>query len=160
MTPDDSGPAEMRCRKCGYDLRGQDVCRCPECETRFHPGMPETYLSRPASGLQPFLWSIIAAIWFAMPWVFIAWGWEWTHEAVPTSLQILAVIGMLGVLGGSCIAAFVLEGSWKALNGKVPWIVHRGAFVAAAVISAGVMATFLFLMSRSLFRHASDWFAS
>jgi len=27
----------LRCNKCGYDLRGQTVPRCPECGTEFEP---------------------------------------------------------------------------------------------------------------------------
>ena len=41
----------MYCRACYYDLRGQEMGRCPECGTTFDLGDPETFLDRPPRGV-------------------------------------------------------------------------------------------------------------
>ena len=38
--------AEIRCRKCEYDLRDLPESRCPECGTGFDPNDPTTYVSK------------------------------------------------------------------------------------------------------------------
>ena len=35
---DPAEPAKVACPSCGYDLRGQHECRCPECGERFTVG--------------------------------------------------------------------------------------------------------------------------
>jgi len=55
-SPSDVG----RCRHCGYDLRGQQVCRCPECGEAFDPQRTKrTRPVRPQAGLG---WSLVALV--------------------------------------------------------------------------------------------------
>jgi hypothetical protein len=73
---------------------------------------------------------------------------------MPIWLQTLSFLGMLGMPGGVFIACFVFDRSWKALKGELPWIMHRGMFVASFVISGSIMAAFASFMIRSFFRWA------
>jgi hypothetical protein len=71
------------CRACGYQLRGLESRRCPECGRDFDPDYPKTYRRKP---LRPWKrWVMRAAVLLLLlatiPTAGIAWlYWEWRQE--------------------------------------------------------------------------------
>lgn len=121
---------EMRCKKCGYDLRGQEVFRCPECETEFRPDDPATYLTTPVSGRGYAMRVVVGFILLVIPLLVVN---EDTIEAVPTSWRFIIILGPIMIVGGFSLAGDAAFRSYKALSGRVPWIIHRAGFWFAMI---------------------------
>lgn len=130
---------EMRCRSCGYDLRGLEEHRCPECGRGFDPGDALTYLAKVVVGRRLLVSASLAfgalcAPWFAF-WILDALGFVgWTHKT--RSWQFYeSLVGMIAVVFGLLMSVSVFHQCWHALRARDSWIDNRWAFVAAMIIS-------------------------
>ncbi len=132
---------EMRCRKCGYDLRGLDEHRCPECATDFDPEDSDSYLKSPESGRRRALHVVIGVILFAIPVVVMT---DATIEAVPDSLRFILWISPVIIVGGLTLAGTAAMRSYQALAGKYPWIDHRAGFWFALIVGGLLYVAFIF----------------
>ena len=75
------------CRRCGYELRGLTIPRCPECGRAFDPTNPKTFRRRPirrwlrhvkrAAIVLGSIVLLLAAVW---GWFF--WGWYQEQRAL------------------------------------------------------------------------------
>ena len=122
---------ERRCKKCGYDLRGQEVFRCPECETEFSPDDPTSYLTTPVSGRRYAMRVVVGSILFVIPLLLVN---DDTIEAVPPSMRfIIFIVSPIMMIGGFALAGDAAFRSYQALSGRVPWISHRASFWFAMI---------------------------
>src|SRR5687768_6677880 len=70
------------CLRCGYELRGLEACRCPECGLAFDPDLPPPpavpWLRRMHIGFLP---AYVGTIWLviARPKIFAEQAWRWTE---------------------------------------------------------------------------------
>ena len=60
--------ADRFCESCGYNLRGLDECRCPECGSEFDPNAPPIaripWLRRSQIGAWRAYWQTVFAVTF------------------------------------------------------------------------------------------------
>src|SRR5437762_13484016 len=60
--------ADRFCESCGYNLRGLDECRCPECGSEFDPNAPPIaripWLRRSEIGTWRAYWQTVFAVTF------------------------------------------------------------------------------------------------
>jgi hypothetical protein len=136
----------MRCKKCGYDLRGQKTQRCPECGDAFDPRIVSTYLTKPVSGTRYVILALISAFLVATSW-FTTTVFEIFSIKLPpvdSPLGILMMISILGgLLTGVAISWHVVQQGFKALKGKLPWIENRGGFTLSLFICGVIYFGFL-----------------
>lgn len=123
----------MRCKACGYDLRSLPEHRCPECGRRFDPDNPRTFLTKPASGRGPLVRAIVGVILVATPLV-LAYLADLGVLNLP-EMGLLLLLGPAMMVTGFVIEYLVLRTSTTAIFGRLRWIEHRRAFVAAFLFS-------------------------
>lgn len=138
---------EMRCRKCGYDLRGQEEDRCPECETEFRPDDPTTYLTTPVSGRRYIMHVVVGIILFVIPLLLVN---DDLVKAIPPTLRFVFIVSPIMMVGGLSLGGVAAYTSYKALSGRVPWISHRASFWFALIMGGifylGVMVVWFFMI--------------
>ena len=136
-----TGPSRrtMRCRRCGYDLRGLPEHRCPECGRAFHPTYAWTYLTKPVSGRRRLRAAVGGVVLIAIP-LAIAYlqdlGWGLTSIVILPVLFIAPAMLVVGFV----IECQVLRTSAAAMLDQLPWTEHRQSFAAAFVVSLVVVA--------------------
>ena len=126
-------PTPMRCKACGYDLRSLPERRCPECGRRFDPGNPRTFLANPICGRGPLLRAIVGVILVATPLVLAYLADLGVLDL--SEMDLLVLLGPAMMVTGFVIEYLVLRTSTAAIFGRLRWIEHRRAFVAAFLIS-------------------------
>ena len=128
-------PDDVECARCGYNLRGLERSRCPECGLEFdweevlNPNLrPHPYLYEHHGGRRKFrrLIRTVVASW--KPWRF--WRtMRMTHQRFPGRLAAYAVI--LAVLGaaGACtaVALTTLGAALYQYTSSAPPILSTGA---------------------------------
>ena len=124
----------MRCKQCGYDLRGLHECRCPECGRRFDTENPRTYLTKPISGRRYLLSALICVVLVVAPLLIAALRDLGVLEVLQELWPVLLVPLWMPI--GFVIGCFVLRTSCAAFFDRLPWTEHRCAFVSAFVISS------------------------
>ncbi len=130
-------PTAMRCKACGYDLRSLPEHRCPECGRRFDPDNPRTFLTKPVSGRGPLVSAIVGVILIDTPLVL-----AYLADLGVLNLREMDSVVLLGpamMVTGFVIEYLVLRTSTAAIFGKLRWIDHRRAFVAAFLFSSLVV---------------------
>lgn len=128
---------KIHCQKCGYDLNGLQEHRCPECGTDFSPDDPETFLTRPVSGMRDLLLAVGAVLLICAP-LGGARLIDSGHLVLPTFLNAVAPLGSIMIICGLGLAFHVALHSYRALTGKIPWIAKRQGFIAAFAISGSL----------------------
>lgn len=123
----------MRCKACGYDLRSLPEHRCPECGRRFDPDNPRTFLTKPVSGRGPLVRAIIGVILVSAP-LMLAYLADLGVLNLP-EMDLLVLLGPAMMVTGFVIEYLVLRTSTAAIFGRLRWIEHRRAFVAAFLFS-------------------------
>ena len=117
---------KRRGKKCGYDLRGLEERRCPECGQVFDPGDASTYLTKPVSGTWFLTLTMVVVILVGIPLVYASLK---TAGIVPNyrfPRTVFAVLFNFGFL----IACHVVWNAWK--GGRSPdETVHPGLMVPA-----------------------------
>ena len=89
--------SEMRCKKCGYDLRGQEENRCPECDTEFHPDDPTTFLTASVSGRRYIMRVVIGIILFVIP---LLVANDDLIKAIPPSMRFIFFVSPIMMASG------------------------------------------------------------
>ena len=127
----------MRCKCCGYDLRGLREDRCPECGDAFDPANAKTYLLKPVSGRVPLVLAIIGLGLEAAPFL--------TLPLLPTfpgtqqpQMTILSLVGATSIVG-TLILWSVFWRTYEAVWRKAPWVTQKNELIAAHLISVGVL---------------------
>jgi hypothetical protein len=105
--------ALIRCKGCGYDLRGLGDHRCPECGQAFNPDDPKTFASETIYGLS---------------WLTAAFGgWALALAGVVTHEFLLVCFAFM-------VNAVVAGRAGMALR-EGDWIVRRWAMGLAYLLS-------------------------
>ena len=145
---------EMRCKKCGYDLRGLEECRCPECGQAFNPGNAGTYLTKPVSGTRFVKLALLALVLFSMPQLFSLLLDMNMISVRGLPKLFLILLGPLMLISGIVISWYVVEQGWKALGGKMPWIENRRGFSISLIICGAIYFGFI---AHGLYLFLSRW---
>lgn len=128
----------MRCKSCGYDLRGLTAPRCPECHQQYDPGRPITYLSEPVSGRKACALAAIGAILPVVP-PLLVWlqelGMMINLRRIP---DVFWLFGPLLMISGVTVSFYVLSLCVRAFLGKLRWTTHDWSFgMAFAIVLLG-----------------------
>ena len=146
---------EMRCRTCGYDLRGLEEHRCPECGRGFDPGDHRTFLRWPYRGRRYLFLAILAC-------VLMVGAWFSSPNAADLGIGHLPLPGGFGLVTAALsvssilLAWLVIAASYRAMTDRLPWAKERIAFAAALIISSLVCVGFVALMLGSILDRMID----
>ncbi len=135
MTPQDEAPAvDLRCAACGYDLRGLERLRCPECGAAYPSIEALREAQRPRLAFETARgWSLplgFAATWFQS--LFLPWRFA---QAVQTSTNA-------GALGFAliCFATTLLSLLFGSEIGFVAaWVITGGLYIVAQAIALTII---------------------
>jgi hypothetical protein len=102
----------MFCRRCGYDICGQSLSRCPECGTTFNPQDESTYRNSPR---RMTLWSWCCLISGMYPLLSIA-------MAYLAAVSAMFTLGhwprpYIDPIGVNPVAMFFRHAWWLSVNG-------------------------------------------
>ncbi len=143
--------AEMRCKTCGYDLRGLEESRCPECGRKFNAADRSSFLSWPFRGRRYLTLAIVAVLMMGAPLLYaflVDLGWVGS----PITDTTLIIIGVSLLTGGVTLSMYVAAVSFKAVMDRLPWVEGPRAFVVAFLLSALPYLGFMGMMIFSLLR--------
>ncbi len=116
--------------------------RCPECGRVFHPGRPLTYLDKPVSG-RGRLRSACAGVALIVAPLLMAWLLDVGVFRVSIVFWPVLFVGPALLVTGFAIECHVLRTSAMALFGRLPWVEHPHAFLAAFIVSVAIVAASL-----------------
>lgn len=111
---------DMRCRRCGYPLRGLDRRRCPECGTLFDPSDRRTFSSGQISGRRYFRWTLGALLLYLLVFVSVS-------VSIPELLAVIPGDVLIAVLSVLAVAMTLLFGVLAARS--IALLLQQDVFV-------------------------------